>query len=180
MNSLSPRAGKLSIKDISALSIMGALIFAAKIALAALPNISLNALLIILTAVFFGWKALYAVSVYIMLEGLVFGFGPWWLCYWYLWPTLAAIAVLMRKNSSALIWAVAAAAFGLCFGALCSIPYLFIGGWAMALSYWVSGIPFDLMHCGGNFVTTLVLYKPLYRAMNAILNKPSAPAETKT
>lgn len=84
MSSPSPQAGKLSIKEISALSIIGALIFAAKVAMAALPNISLNALLIILTAVFFGWKALYAVGVYVMLEGLVFGFGLWWLCYWYL------------------------------------------------------------------------------------------------
>ena len=100
MSSPSPQAGKLSIKEISALSIIGALIFAAKMAMAALPNISLNALLIILTAVFFGWKALYAVGVYVMLEGLVFGFGLWWLCYWYLWPLLAALAVLMRKNDS--------------------------------------------------------------------------------
>ncbi len=173
MSSLSPQAGKLSAKEISALSIMGALMFAAKIALAALPNVNMNALLIILTAVFFGWKALYSVVVYIMLEGLVFGFGLWWFCYWYLWPILTVAAIMMRKTDSALGWAVVAGIFGLCFGALCSIPYFFIGGGAMALSYWVSGIPFDLIHCGGNFVFTLVLYKPLYKAMDSILNKKS-------
>lgn len=150
------------------LSLMGALMFALKLALASLPNIHLNAVLIILTAVFFGWKVLYTVVVYIMLEGLVYGFGLWWWCYWYLWPLLAVLAVLMRKNDSALIWAVLAAAFGLCFGALCSIPYLFIGGPGMALSYWVSGIPFDLMHCAGNFVTTLVLYRPLRRCLASV------------
>lgn len=171
MSSPSPQAGRLSIKEISALSIIGALIFAVKMAMASLPNISLNAPLIILTAVFFGWKALYAVGVYVMLEGLVFGFGLWWLCYWYLWPLLAALAVLMRKNDSPLIWAVLAGLFGLCFGALCSIPYIFIGGWAMAFSYWISGLPFDLVHCAGNFVLTLVLYKPLHRAMAAVLTK---------
>lgn len=172
-------AGKLTVKEISALSIMGALIFAAKIALAALPNVNINSLLIILTAVFFGWKVLYSVGVYIMLEGLVFGFGLWWFCYWYLWPILAVIAVLMRKNQSALIWAVVAGVFGLCFGALCSIPYFFIGGWEMALSYWISGIPFDLIHCGGNFILTLVLYKPLYKAMDSILNKKASPASVR-
>lgn len=173
MRSLSPSAGKLSAKEISALALMGALIFALKIALAALPNVNMNSLLIILTAVFFGWRVLYSVAVYIMLEGLVFGFGMWWFCYWYLWPILAIAAVLLRKNDSALIWAVVAGAFGLCFGALCSIPYLFIGGWAMALSYWVSGITFDLVHCAGNFVFTLTLYKPLYKVMEKILGKPS-------
>ena len=86
---------------------------------------------------------------------------------------LAIAAVLLRKNDSALIWAVLAGVFGLCFGALCSIPYLFIGGWAMALSYWVSGITFDLIHCAGNFVFTLTLYKPLYKVMEKILGKPA-------
>ena len=81
--------------------------------------------------------------------------------------------MLLRKNDSALIWAVVAGVFGLCFGALCSIPYLFIGGWAMALSYWVSGITYDLVHCAGNFVFTLTLYKPLYKVMEKILGKPA-------
>lgn len=149
--------------------------FAAKLALAALPNINMNALFIILSTVFFGWKALYSVFVYIMMEGLIFGFGMWWLSYWYLWPTLVLIAMLMRKNDSALIWAVAAALYGLCFGALCSIPYLFIGGWEMALSYWVSGIPFDLMHGASNAVLSFLLLLPLYR----LLRRFSAAGKSK-
>ena len=43
----------------------------------------------------------------------------------------------------------------------------------MALSYWVSGITFDLVHCAGNFVFTLTLYKPLYKVMEKILGKPA-------
>lgn len=174
MRSPLPSAGKLSAKDVCVLALMGSLMFATKVALAALPNVSMNALLIILTAVFFGWRVMYSVGVYIMLEGLIFGFGLWWLSYLYLWPILAALAVLMRKNDSALIWAVVAGLYGLCFGALCSIPYLFVGGFKMALSYWVSGIPFDLSHCVGNFVLTLTLYKPLHKAMSAILTPKTA------
>ena len=62
-----------------------------------------------------------------------------------------------------------AAIHGLTFGAFCSIPYLFIGGWELALSYWVSGLSFDLIHCGGNFVLTLVLFNPLYRVMDKLM-----------
>ena len=159
---------------------MGALMFALQVLLASIPNIHLTAVLIILTAVFFGWRCLYSVVVFIVLEGLVWGFSLWWFCYWYLWPMLAIPAVLMRKNDSVMIWAVLAAIHGLCFGALCSIPYFFIGGWTMALSYWVSGIPFDIAHCIGNFVTVLVLYKPLKKVMSYALrdkntNKEKAP-----
>lgn len=99
----------------------------------------------------------------------MYGFSIWWISYVYAWPLFAAVCVLMRRNESAFIWGVAAGIFGLCFGGLCAVPYLFMGGWQMALSYWVSGIPFDLMHCAGNFVLTLVLFKPLYRAMHAAL-----------
>ncbi len=162
-------AGKLSTRELVSLALLGALMFAAKAAMASLPNIHLNAVLIILGAVFFGWRVMYSIVIYIMLEGLIFGFSLWWGCYWYLWPLLGTAAVLLRKNRSPLIWAVAAGIHGLTFGALCSIPYLFIGGWAMALSSWVSGIPFDLAHCAGNFVLTLILFKPLYAAMERII-----------
>ncbi len=150
---------------------MGALIFGTKMALVSIPNVHLNAVLIILTAVFFGWKVLYSVAVYIMLEGLVFGFGMWWACYWYLWPILAITAVLLRKVRSSFIWALVAGIHGLSFGALCSVPFIFISGWRTALAYWINGIPFDITHCVGNFVVTLLLFKPLYTAMSSILGR---------
>ena len=162
-------AGKLSTRELVSLALLGALMFAAKAAMASLPNIHLNAVLIILGAVFFGWRVMYSIVIYIMLEGLIFGFSLWWGCYWYLWPILGVAAIIMRENRSPLIWAVAAGIHGLFFGALCAVPYLFIGGWEMAFSYWIGGIPFDLAHCSGNFVLTLVLFKPLYAAMERII-----------
>ena len=53
----------------------------------------------------------------------------------------------------------------LCFGALCAIPYFFIGGWQMAFSWWVSGIPYDVIHCVSNTVLVFVLFPPLRRAL---------------
>lgn len=169
MRSGSKPAGKLSAREIVSLALSGALMFASKAAMASLPNIHLNAVLIILGAVFFGWRVMYSIAIYIMLEGLIFGFSLWWLSYWYIWPILGVAAVIMRENRSPLIWAVVAAIHGLCFGALCAVPYLFIGGREMAFSYWIGGIPFDLAHCAGNFVLTLVLFKPLYAAMERII-----------
>ena len=75
---------------------MAALIFGSKVALASLPNINVNAVLIILTAVFFGWRSLYTVYVYVLLEGLVFGFSIWWIGYLYIWAILAAVGRTKR------------------------------------------------------------------------------------
>lgn len=172
MRSPSPSAGNgFRLRELTFLSMMGTLIFALKMALAALPNINLNAVVIILLASFFRWKALLSVAVYIFLEGTVFGFGWWWLCYWYLWPCLTALAVLYREHRTALGWAALAGAYGLCFGALCSVPFLFFGGWKVALGYWINGIPYDIIHCAGNFVSTLTLYKPLYAVMERLTDR---------
>ncbi len=172
MSSPSPQAGKLSALEITTLSLMGALIFAAKFALASLPNININAVLIILTTIFFGWKALYSVGVYVLLEGLVFGFQIWWICYVFIWPLLVVVAMLFRKNDSALLWAVIAAFWGLCFGPLMYIPYFCIlGGWQGYFAMWIAGIPWDLAHAAGNLVGTLVLYRPLCRVMALYVDK---------
>ncbi len=164
MNSRSHPAGKPGNREMCVLALMGALMFALQAALAAVPNIHLTAVLIIVTAGVFGWLALYPVFIFVLLEGLVYGFGLWWVSYLYAWPLLTVAAVLMRKNSSVLIWAVLAALHGLCFGAMCAILYLFTGVHA-AFSYWLSGVPFDLAHCAGNFVLTLILYRPLSAAL---------------
>lgn len=169
MSSRSRPAGKTGVRDICILALMGALMFALQVALASIPNVHLTAPLIILTACFFGWRAMYSVFIFVLLEGLMYGFGIWWVSYLYAWPLLAAAAVLMRKNDSAFVWAVAAALHGLGFGALCAIPYLIAGGPAMAFSYWVSGVPFDLIHCAGNFTVTFVLYRPLSSVMKRII-----------
>ena len=160
---------KLTIRELCILSFMAALMLALQVAASGLPNIHFTAVLMIVSAVFFGWKSLYAIAVFIMLEGLVWGFGLWWACYWYLWPSLAIPAVLLRKNRSALVWAVIAALHGLFFGALYALAYYFVGGWEMVLAKWVSGIPFDLAHCAGNFILTLFLFNPLYNLLEKIL-----------
>ena len=151
---------------------MGALIFGAKFALASLPNVNINAVLIILTTLFFGWRALYAVAIYVLLEGLVFGFQIWWFSYVFVWPLLVVVAMAFRKNDSALIWAVIAGLWGLLFGPLMYIPYFCIlGGWKGYFAMWIAGIPYDLTHAAGNFVFTLVLYPPLHKVMEHFLGK---------
>ena len=161
--------GRLSVRELCYLALIAAMIFSVKVALSSLPNINLNALLIILTTVFFGWKAMYAVGVYVLLEGLVYGFHVWWVCYLYIWPLLVVIAILFRRNTSPVIWAVIAGIYGLLFGPLMYIGYfLIVGGWKGYFAMWVAGIPYDLTHCIGNFVLTLALYRPLYAVMRRL------------
>lgn len=160
---------KLSIRDIAFLAIMAALMFASQVVMASLPNIHIVALLIILTTFMFGWKAMYSVAVFIVLEGLMFGFGPWWFGYIIAWPLLVVVTVIFRANTAPLFWAVVSGLHGLFFGALCAVPQIFILGFKGAIAWWVSGIPFDLIHCAGNFVLALVLISPLRRLTEKLM-----------
>lgn len=149
------------------MALCAALLFALQVALAGLPNIELVSLLVILFTRAFEKRALIIIYAFVLLEVLMYGVSTWVVNYLYIWTVLWAIAYALRRNQDPLFWAVISGAFGLGFGLLCAVPYLFIGGFSMAASYWVSGVPFDLAHCAGNFVAALVLFKPLSRAVEA-------------
>lgn len=158
-------------KEIVIVGIMSALLITVQAAMSFLPNIELVSLLIILCTIIFGWKALYIIYIFVLAEGVIYGFGTWWICYLYVWTVLMLITMLFKKNRSPFFWAVIAGAYGLGFGSLCSIPYFFIGGASMAASSIISGIPFDVAHCIGNYGLTLVLFKPLYNLLEWIRQK---------
>ena len=151
----------ISIRELVLFGVLGAMTFALKMAMAFLPNIEPVSLTILVYAAVFGWKALYPTYVYVVLEILYFGLGTWNICYLYIWAVLAGAAILLRGMRHPLGWAVVSGAFGLLFGALCGIVDIFIGGWSYAVAKWISGIPFDVAHCAGNFCIALVLFGPL-------------------
>lgn len=62
---------------------MGALMFALQLALSAIGNVHVTAVLIILSAVIFSWRAFYPVAVFVLLEALVWGLGLWVISYMY-------------------------------------------------------------------------------------------------
>lgn len=110
-------------KNITLIGVMVATLEVAKFALSFLPNVELVTLLIMLYTLYFGRKIVYVIPVFVLIEGIVWGFGIWWIMYLYLWPLLALITYLFRKTESVIFWAVLAGVFGLIFGALCAIPY---------------------------------------------------------
>lgn len=162
---------KLNARQIVILGLMTAILLVAQVGMSFLPNIELVSILIIVYTLVFRKKVLYVIYAFALLEGLIYGFGTWWITYLYVWTVLAGITWLFREMESPLGWAILNAAFGLMFGALTAIVNLFISGIGGMISYWVSGIPFDLMHCAGNFATALVLYKPLMALMKRLVPK---------
>lgn len=168
MNKKSVQNRRLTMKDIAVMGIMVATMTAFKYAMSLLPNIESVSLLIILYTLFLGPKVIYAIIVFVIVEGLLYGFGTWWVSYLYIWPLLSLLTYAFRKQTSPLFFSVLSGLFGLFFGALTAIPYLFIGGITTAFNYFIAGIPYDLLHCVGNFCICLALFKPLNTTLNKI------------
>ncbi len=166
----------LTVKDIALSGVMVAVIEVSKIALSYLPNIELTSFWLIMFTLFFGWKIVFVVPVFILIEGCIYGFQIWWVMYLYAWPLLVFLAWKFRRQESVWFWSILSGAFGLCFGLLCSIPYVVVGaadggirgGLYAGLTWWIAGIPWDIAHCIGNFVLMLILYKPVRTMMQKI------------
>ena len=161
----------LSLGETVLFGMLGALMFALQVVMAPLPNIEPVSLLVMLYAVTFGWKSLYCIYTFVVMEILFHGIGLWNINYLYIWTILVVAAIFLRKMESTLGWALLSGVFGLAFGALCGIVEVFVGGVAYAAAKWVSGIPFDLLHCAGNFAIALVLWKPLRQLLEKLKNR---------
>ncbi len=144
---------------------LGALTFAAKVAMAPLANIEPVSLFVMLFAAVFGKKCLFPIYIYVAMEILIYGFGIWNAYYIYIWAVLVFAAWLMRRQTHPLLWAVLSGGFGLLFGFLCTPVNLIYGGISYAFAWWTSGILFDVTHCIGNFLLALLLFVPLRKLL---------------
>ena len=145
------------------MALLTALLLVLQVALSAFPNVELVTLFIALYTLHYRQKALAVIYVFVLCEGLLYGFGLWIINYLYIWAVLWGLVMLLRSIQSSVAWAIILCMYGLCFGFLCAVPYVFIGGFGMAWAYFLSGIPFDIAHGLSNFAITLILYTPLNR-----------------
>lgn len=159
---------KLTVFDVALIGLMVAMIEVCKVAMMEIPNVELTSFWLLMFSKHFGNRVYFVIPVFILIEGVIFGFGTWWIMYLYAWPLLVLVARFFRKSDEPLTWALISGFFGLLFGFLCSIPYLFMGGIGTAFGWWVAGIPWDFVHGCANFALMFVLYKPVSKAMKSI------------
>ena len=151
-------------------AVFGALLIAVQVVLGFLPNIELVTTLLMVFGAVCGGYSLISVYVFVLAEGLIYGFAPWWIGYTYVWLIPAVLGILMRECKNPLFPAAFSALFGLLFGLLTAPPILLIERYS-AVPYLVANIPYDIMHCVGNAVLTALLYLPLKIALEKSVDK---------
>lgn len=168
-------------RDIALLSLMVAIIEVCKLALSGIANVELTSFLIIMFTLYFGKKTFWVIPAFVTIEILIFGFELMWvLAYCYVWLILYLLTLALSKFRSVFPMALLSGFYGLVFGFLCSFPYLFVtsalnptAGLKSAIAYWIAGIPFDVVHGVANFIIMLILFAPVSRVLERVVNKNS-------
>ena len=149
--------------DLVIFAMLAAVMFSLKVVLAGLPNIEPVSLLVIVYTAVYRVRALIPIYIYVVLEGLLFGFSVYWYGYLYVWTILWLAVMLIPRAAFAVSgkWAAVIApliallsgAFGLAFGLLMAPPQVYYFGFSLDKIWaWVlAGIPYDVAHACGNF-----------------------------
>lgn len=169
------------IRDLIVLSLFAAIMVSSDIMMNSLPNVHLIAMFTILLTRFYRKKALIAVYLFVLLDGLIEGFFiSTWIMYAYIWAILWFWVMLLPKELSvkkqAVIYPILGGLHGITFGLFTAPPgYLMVippasrsfSGFCL---YVLSGLSFDIAHMIGNiFACTLVL--PLLTLMTELRKK---------
>ena len=168
-----PKKRPLSVRELCVFAILGALMFATKKAMEALPNIHLVGTLTMTYTLAFRKKALIPLYLYVFLDGLFGGFSLWWLPYLYVWTLLWGITMLlprkMPEKVAFFVYPVVCALHGLAFGILYAPAEALIFGldFRGTLTWIAAGFPFDLIHAAGNLASGFLIL-PLSRLLRRL------------
>ena len=154
-------------------SMLGALMFASKIIMEALPNIHLVGMLVMLCTVVFRKKALVPIYIYVAIFGVYMGFSAWWVPNLYVWTVLWALTMLLPQDLdpkyARIVYPCVCALHGLIFGLIYAPAQALLFGLDFngMLAWIAAGFPWDCIHAAGNLVAGLLIL-PLSRLLTIL------------
>ncbi len=161
---------KLRVREIVIFGMLAALMFASKLIMEALPNIHLLGMLTIAITIVYRWKALFPIYTYVILNGFIAGFAPWWVPYLYVWTVLWGATMLLPKRLPKklrpFLYAALCSAHGFAFGILYApVQALMFGMSFQSMLAWIAaGFPFDCIHGISNLFTGMLIV-PIVKAI---------------
>ena len=139
-------------------SLLAVMMFCSKVVMAPLANVHLVGMFTMVYTVAFRKKALVPIYLYVLLEGVFYGFTFFWLPYLYIWTLLWGVTMLLPKNMSpktaTFVYPVICSLHGFLFGVLWAPSQALIFGFSFkqTVAWIASGFYFDLVHGISNFV----------------------------
>lgn len=149
--------------DLLVFTMLGVILLISKLLMEALPNFHLIGTLITAYTIVYRKDALKPIYIFVMLFGLVYSFGIWWIPYLYIWAILWAMIMLLPKNMkpqvAVPVYMLVSGLHGLLYGTLYAPVQALLYGYDFKtmVAWIIAGLPFDAMHCVGNVVLGLLI-----------------------
>lgn len=149
--------------DLLVFTMLGVILLISKLLMEALPNFHLIGTLITTYTIVYRKDALKPIYIFVMLFGLVYSFGIWWIPYLYIWAILWAMIMLLPKNMkpqvAVPVYMLVSGLHGLLYGTLYAPAQALLYGYDFKtmVAWIIAGLPFDAMHCVGNVVLGLLI-----------------------
>lgn len=154
---------KLTIREMTIFSMLGAIMYASKMIMEVAPNIHLLGAFTVAFTVVYRKKALYPIYIFVFLIGLFNGFNAWWLPYLYIWTVLWAAVMLLPKKLpkmwQPIIYMVVSAAHGFLYGTLYAPAQAVMFGlnFEGTIAWIIAGLPWDMIHGVSNFFCGILI-----------------------
>lgn len=154
---------KLTIKEMTVFSMLGAIMYASKVIMEVAPNVHLLGAFIVAFTVVYRKKALYPIYVFVLLTGLFNGFNAWWLPYLYIWAVLWAVVMLLPRKLpkmwQPIIYMSVSAMHGFLYGVLYAPVQALVYGlnFEGTLAWIATGLPWDMIHGVSNFFCGILI-----------------------
>ena len=152
----------MNTKDIVLIGLLAGLLKSSQAVLSFLPNIEIVSLLILIFAIRLGAKrTVYITVLFSLLNIMIWGLSTATIGYFFVWSGYGVVCSIFRKilNTEIKV-AIFLGIFGIIFGGLFALVYLPMG-YSYALSYWINGLTFDIVHAVSNFIVGLWAFKPV-------------------
>lgn len=161
-------------KSIVLVAMLTALSVAGRVLFTFIPNVTPVTAIVMITTILMGVRyGLVNAVLSIVLSNMVMGMGIWTI------PQIVSLVVVVVVTAVAIKpwfksmphWLVSlyAGMAGLLYGFVISLVQAPIFGYENFVSYYLAGLPFDLMHAGGNVAFYFVLAPILYPLLDKLL-----------
>lgn len=161
---------KLTTREMTVFAMLGAVMYLSKVIMEFAPNIHLLGVFTIAFTVVYRKKALYPIYIYVLLNGIFYGFSTWWIPYLYVWAVLWGMVMLlpkeMPKRIKPIVYMLVCAIHGFLFGTLYApVQAILFGLNFQGMIAWImAGLPWDFMHGISNFFCG-ILIMPIIAAL---------------
>lgn len=161
------------IKKIAVSSILTALLVAVKYALGFFPGVELTTLLVISYALFLPLSiSVLTIVSSIFIIGIIYGFGVWWVMYWFIFPTEAILTFALRRYLKAnnIVFALWTGFWGFSILFWFALQDWVLYGEAKAVLGMSTAVVTNTIEGAVNFFVALLLFYPVKMAIDKNFN----------